>query len=102
MRKLSPSALLRQHLEHEVNRVSRRQEHQEVKTPQLRGAEVSPTTTGLGVRPLLAQKPVGHKGRELLEQCAGTGDRKQRIHAPQPTVKKRLRPQRSVTTVFSS
>jgi hypothetical protein len=49
---------------------------------------------------LFAQKPVGNKRGKLFEQGGGTGDREQRIHAPEPTLQNRLRPQESGSIVF--
>jgi hypothetical protein len=73
MGKLPPSALLRQQLEQQVNGVNRRQQRQQVDTPQLCGAEMSLTTTRGSVGPSLAKKPIGNKRGELLKQGVGAG-----------------------------
>jgi hypothetical protein len=100
MGKLPPSALLRQQLEQQVDGVNRGQQRQQVDTPQLCGAEMSRTTARGGVRPSLAEKPIGNERGELLKQGVGAGGRKQRIHAANPTLKKRLRPHGSGSTLF--
>jgi hypothetical protein len=86
MGKLPPSALLRQQLEQQVDGVNRGQQRQQVDTPQLCGAEMSRTTARGGVRPSLAEKPIGNERGELLKQGVGAGGRKQRIHAANPTL----------------
>ena len=97
--KPSPSALLRQHLKQQVDRVSRGQQHQEMEPPQLGRTEMPLATAGGSVRPLFAQKPIGNKRGKLFEQGIGAGDGKQRIHAQKPTLQNRLRPLESGLTV---
>jgi hypothetical protein len=88
MGKLPPGALLRQHLEQQIEGVSGCQQRQQMDAPQLRRAEMTLPTTRVGVRPLFAEKSVGNERRELIEQRSGAGHRKQRIHGQEGYPKK--------------
>jgi hypothetical protein len=98
--KPSPIALLRQHLEQQIDRVNRGQQHRKMEPPQLGGTEKPLTTAGDSVRPLVVQKTIGNEWGKLFEQGVGAGDREQRIHAQEPTLQNRRRPQGSDHIVF--
>ena len=61
MGKLTPRPLLAQHLDHQVDRMRRSQQHQQMRSPQLGGAEMPLASAGAGVRPLLSEELVGDK-----------------------------------------
>ena len=98
--KPSPSALLRQHLKQQIDRMNRGQQHQQMESPQLGGAEVPVATPGGSVRPLFMQKTVGNKRGKLFEQGVGARNREQRFHAQEPALQNRLRPLESDSIAF--
>jgi hypothetical protein len=101
MGELTPSPLLGQHLDDQIDRMRRSQQHQQMNSPQLGRVEFSVTSSGASVRPLFAKKFIGNKRREFVQKCVRASSRKQAIHVGNTTPKNPLRPHFRNHLIFS-
>jgi hypothetical protein len=82
--KLSPGALLRQHLDQEIQGMNRREQTQQMHPIELRGGVLATSSARGRCGPAVIDKIVGNERSQQFEKFGGAGRRKVRVHAPQP------------------
>lgn len=81
--KLSPGALLRQHLDQEIQGMNRREQTQQMHPIELSRGVLAPSSARGRGGPVVIDKIVGNERSQQFEKFGGAGRRKVRVHAPQ-------------------
>lgn len=82
--KLAPGALLRQHLDQEIQRMNRREQTQQMHPIELSCGVLATSPARDRCGPAVIDKIVGNERSQQFEKFRGAGRRKVRVHAPQP------------------
>lgn len=82
--KLSPGALLRQHLDQEIQGMNRREQTQQMHPIELSCGVIVTSPASGRCGPALIDKIVRNERGQQFEKFGGAGRRKVRVHAPQP------------------
>ena len=82
--KLSPGALLRQHLDQEIQGMNRREQTQQMHPIELSCGVLATSPARGRCGPGVIDKIVGNERSQQFEKFRGAGRRKVRVHAPQP------------------
>ena len=93
--KAAPVALFGQHLDQQVEGMSRREQGQQMDSIQLGRAEAPVPSAPQGTGPQLVHKPIGPMRGTFPEPGGCARQRKQRFHALRATPRKLVRPQKS-------
>jgi len=78
----APSGLFGQLSCHEIERMRRSQQRQQMHAPQLRRTEGAPPPAGELPRAQIVDERVGHIGRQQVQQAVGSGRWEHNSHAP--------------------
>jgi hypothetical protein len=82
--KLSPGALLRQHLDQEIQGMNRREQTQQMHPIELSRSVLATSPARGRCGPAAIDKIVGNERSQQFEKFGGAGRRKVRVHACQP------------------
>ena len=79
---LSPGALLRQHLDQEIQGMNRREQTQQMHPIELSGGVLAASPARDRFGPAVIDEIVGNERSQQFEKLSGAGRRKLRVHAP--------------------
>ena len=81
--KLSPGALLRQHLDQEIQGMNRREQTQQMHPIELSGGVLAASPARGRRGPALIDEIIGNERSQQFEKFSGAGRRKVGVHAPE-------------------